>query len=207
MSVFVIRHGETEWSLNGRHTGTTDIPLTDNGRRLADLLRLALSRQTFALVLVSPLQRARETCERSGLGGAAVIDPDLVEWNYGKYEGRTPKQIHEEAPGWLIFRDGCPGGEAPEQVGARVDRVIARARAVEGDVALFAHGHVLRVLAARWLGLPAGGGQHFLLDTGTLGVLGYYRGAPALKTWNAPLVGYVPTIPQRGPEAMARPSR
>jgi probable phosphoglycerate mutase len=207
VSVFVIRHGETEWSLNGRHTGTTDIPLTDNGRRLADLLRLALSRQTFALVLVSPLQRARETCERSGLGGAAVIDPDLVEWNYGKYEGLTPKQIHEEAPGWLIFRDGCPGGEAPEQVGARVDRVIARARAVEGDVALFAHGHVLRVLAARWLGLPAGGGQHFLLDTGTLGVLGYYRGAPALKTWNAPLAGYVQTIPQRGPEAMARPSR
>jgi probable phosphoglycerate mutase len=207
VSVFAIRHGETEWSLNGRHTGTTDIPLTDNGRRVADLLRPALSRYTFALVLVSPLQRARETCELSGLGRAAVIDADLVEWNYGKYEGLTPKQIHETAPGWLIFRDGCPGGEAPEQVGARVDRVIARARAVEGDVALFAHGHVLRVLAARWLGLPAGGGQHFLLDTGTLNVLGYYRGIPAVKTWNAPLVGYSPPIPQRGPEAMARPNR
>jgi probable phosphoglycerate mutase len=207
VSVFVIRHGETEWSLNGRHTGTTDIPLTDNGRRLARQLRPALSGHTFALVLVSPLQRARETCELSGLGGAAVVDSDLVEWNYGKYEGLTPKQIHDEVPGWLIFRDGCPGGEAPEQIGARVDRVIARARAVEGNVALFAHGHVLRVLAARWLGLPAGSGQHFLLDTGTLGVLGYYRGIPALKTWNAPLVGYVPAMPQRGPEAMARPSR
>jgi broad specificity phosphatase PhoE len=207
VSVFAIRHGETEWSLNGRHTGTTDIPLTDNGRRVADLLRPALSRHTFARVLVSPLQRARETCELSGLGGAAVIDADLVEWNYGKYEGLTPKQIHEAAPGWLIFRDGCPGGEAPEQVGARVDRGIARARAVEGDVALFAHGHVLRVLVARWLGLPAGAGQHFLLDTATLSVLGYYRGIPALNTWNAPIAGYLPPIPQRGPEAMARPSR
>jgi broad specificity phosphatase PhoE len=189
VSVFTIRHGETEWSLNGRHTGTTDIPLTDNGRRLAKLLRLPLARYTFALVLVSPLQRARQTCELSGLSDGAIIDPDLVEWNYGKYEGLTPRQIHEEAPGWLIFRDGCPDGEAPGQVGVRVDRVIARARAVEGDVALFAHGHVLRVLVARWLGLPAGAGQHFLLDTGTLSVLGYYRGIPALKTWNAPLVG------------------
>jgi broad specificity phosphatase PhoE len=137
-------------------------------------------------VLVSPLQRARETCERAGLGAKAVIDSDLVEWNYGKYEGLTPKQIHEEAPGWLIFRDGCPGGEAPDQVGARADRAIARARSVEGDVALFAHGHVLRVLVARWIGLPAGAGQHFLLDTGTLNVLGDYRGTPAVKIWNAP---------------------
>jgi len=191
VSVFVVRHGETEWSLNGRHTGTTDIPLTDNGRRLADLLRPVLSQQPFALVLVSPLQRARETCQLSGLGEVAVIDTDLVEWNYGKYEGLTTKQIHETAPGWLIFRDGCPGGETPAEVGARVDRVIARARQVVGDVALFAHGHVLRALVARWLGLPAGGGQHFLLDTGTLSVLGDYRGIPAVKTWNAPLAGYV----------------
>jgi broad specificity phosphatase PhoE len=207
VSVFTIRHGETEWSLNGRHTGTTDIPLTDNGRRLAELLGRVLTREAFALVLVSPLQRARETCELAGLGGTAIIDADLVEWNYGEYEGLTPRQIHEAAPGWLIFRDGCPGGEAPGQVGARVDRVIARARAVDGDVALFAHGHVLRVLVARWLGLPAGAGQHFLLDTATLSVLGYYRGISAVKTWNAPLVGYVPPIAQRGPEAMARPSR
>ena len=156
MNVFAIRHGETAWSLSGQHTGTTDIPLTDNGRRLAERLRPVLARETFALVLVSPLQRARETCELAGLGEAAVIDPDLVEWNYGEYEGLTPKQIRKAAPGWLIFRDGCPGGEAPEQVGARVDRVIARARAVVGDVALFAHGHVLRVLAARWIGLAAG---------------------------------------------------
>jgi broad specificity phosphatase PhoE len=207
MSTFAIRHGETEWSLNGRHTGTTDIPLTANGRRLATQLRPALSRYTFALVLVSPLQRARETCDLSGLGGAAVVDADLREWNYGIYEGLTPAQIHETAPDWLIFRDGCPGGETPEQIGARVDRMIARARAVVGDVALFAHGHVLRVLAARWLGLPPGAGQHFLLDTGTLCVLGDYRGIPALKTWNAPIGGYLPTSPQREPDAMARPGR
>jgi len=206
-SVFTIRHGETEWSLNGRHTGTTDIPLTDNGRRLAELLRPALARQKFSLVLVSPLQRARETCKLAGLADAAVIDRDLVEWNYGAYEGLTPKQIHEKAPGWLIFRDGCPGGETPEQVAARADRVIARARAVEGDVALFAHGHVFRVLVARWVGLFASAGQHFLLDTGTLSVLGYYRGIPAVKTWNASLVGYVPPPAQRELEAMARPSR
>ena len=186
MNVFAIRHGETAWSLSGQHTGMTDIPLTDKGRRLAERIRPVLAREKFVLVLVSPLQRARETCERAGLGAKAVIDSDLVEWNYGKYEGLTPKQIHEEAPGWLIFRDGCPGGEAPDQVGARADRAIARARAAEGDVALFAHGHVLRVLVARWIGLPAGAGQHFLLDTGTLNVLGYYRGTPAVKIWNAP---------------------
>jgi probable phosphoglycerate mutase len=190
MSVFAIRHGETEWSLDGRHTGTTDIPLTDNGRRLADLLRPALAGQAFALVLTSPLQRARETCERAGLGGAAVVDADLVEWSYGEYEGRTTAQIHAAAPGWLIFRDGCPGGETPAQVGARADRVIARARAAGGDVALFGHGHALRVLAARWVGLPPGAGQHFLLDTGTLSVLGDYRGIPAVKTWNAPVANW-----------------
>jgi broad specificity phosphatase PhoE len=187
VNVFAIRHGETAWSLNGRHTGTTDIPLTDNGRRLAERLRPVLAKETFALVLVSPMQRARETCELAGLGTAAVIDPDLVEWNYGEYEGLTPKQIHEKAPGWLIFRDGCPGGDTPEQVGARVDRVIARAHTVAGDVALFAHGHVLRVLVARWIGLSARAGEHFLLDTGSLCILGYYRGIPAVKVWNGPL--------------------
>jgi broad specificity phosphatase PhoE len=188
VNVFAIRHGETEWSLSGQHTGTTDIPLTDNGRRLAERMRPVLARETFALVLVSPLQRACETCELTGLGAAAVIDSDLVEWNYGAYEGLTPQQIRATAPGWLIFRDGCPGGEAPDQVGARVDRVIARARAASGDVALFAHGHVLRVLAARWLGLAAGAGAHFMLDTGTLSVLGYYCDVPALRIWNGPLV-------------------
>ena len=186
--MFAIRHGETAWSLSGQHTGTTDIPLTANGRRLAERMRPVLAKEAFARVVTSPLRRARETCVLVGLGETAAVDPDLVEWNYGKYEGLTPRQIHEAAPGWLIFRDGCPDGEAPDEVGARVDRVIARARAVEGDVALFAHGHVLRVLAARWIGLPASAGQHFLLDTGTLNILGYYRGIPAVKTWNAPVL-------------------
>ena len=205
MSVIAIRHGETEWSLNGRHTGTTDIPLTDNGRRLAERLRPVLSGRAFALVFVSPLQRARETCRLAGVAAHAIVEPDLVEWNYGKYEGLTPKEIDRQAPGWLIFRDGCPGGETPEQVGARADRVIARARAVDDDVALFAHGHLLRVLVARWLGLPPHAGQHFLLDTGTLNILDYYRGIPAVKTWNAPLVGYVSPIVERGSEAMTEP--
>ena len=189
MSVFAIRHGETAWSLTGQHTGVTDLPLTDNGRWLAERMRPMLAGQTFALVLTSPLRRASETCALVGLGDGAVVDSDLVEWNYGEYEGLTPKQIHEGAPGWLIFRDGCPGGETPAQVGERVDRVIARVRAVEGNVALFSHGHLLRVLGARWLGLPVLAGQHFLLDTGTLNILGYYRGIPALKTWNAPVIG------------------
>jgi probable phosphoglycerate mutase len=188
VNVFAIRHGETAWSLSGQHTGTTDIPLTDNGRRLAERMRPVLAKQAFALVLCSPMQRARGSCELAGLGNKAVIDHDLAEWNYGEYEGLTPRQIHESAPGWLIFRDGCPGGESPEEVAARADRVIARARAAEGDAALFAHGHVLRVLAARWIGLPAGSGQHFLLDTGTLCVLGYYRDIPAVKVWNGPLI-------------------
>jgi probable phosphoglycerate mutase len=131
--------------------------------------------------------RARETCELAGLGKNAVIDFDLNEWNYGDYEGLTPKQIQEVAPRWLLFQDGCPGGESPEQVGARVDRVIARIRGADGDIALFAHGHVLRVLAARWIGLPPSGGQHFLLNTGTLSVLGYYREIPAVRIWNGPL--------------------
>ena len=189
MNVFAIRHGETAWSLSGQHTGTTDIPLTDNGRRLAERLQSVLAREVFALVLCSPMQRARATCELAGLGNDAVIDPDLAEWNYGEYEGLTSAQIHDTWPVWLVFRNGCPGGETPEQVGVRTDRVIARARAVEGNVALFAHGHVLRVLAARWIGLPAGSGQHFLLDTGTLCVLGYYRDIPAVKVWNGPLIG------------------
>lgn len=188
MNVFAIRHGETAWSRSGQHTGTTDIPLTDNGRRLAKRMRPVLAAEAFALVLCSPMQRARETCELAGLGDKAVIDFDLVEWNYGEYEGLTPKHVQETAPGWLIFRDGCPGGEAPEQVGARVDRVIARSRAVAGNTALFAHGHLLRVFAARWIGLPASGGQHFLLNTGTLCVLGYYHEIPAVRIWNGPLL-------------------
>jgi probable phosphoglycerate mutase len=174
--------------LSKQHTGTTDIPLTDNGRRRADRLRPVLGKESFTLVLTSPLQRARETCELSGLGARAVIDSDLLEWNYGDYEGLTPEQIHQKAPGWLIFRDGCPKGETPADVGTLVDRVITRAREAGGDVALFAHGHVLRVLAARWIGLPASDGQRFQLYTGTLNVLAYYRGIPAVRIWNGPLV-------------------
>jgi broad specificity phosphatase PhoE len=188
VNLFAIRHGETAWSLSGQHTGTTKIHLTESGRRLAERMRPVLAKNAFALVLCSPMQRARKTCELAGLGDPAVIDDDLVEWNYGEYEGLTANQIRETARDWLIFRDGCPGGESPEQVGARADRVIARARATDGDVALFAHGHVLRVLAARWIGLPAASGQHFLLDTGTLCVLGYYRDIPAVRVWNGPLL-------------------
>ena len=188
MNVFVIRHGETEWSLSGQHTSTTDIPLTENGRRAAQLMRPVLAQHRFALVLASPLRRARETCELAGLGDAVTLDDDLVEWNYGKYEGLTYAEIQALAPGWGIFRDGCPGGERPDEVGARADRVIVRAREAGGDIALFAHGHVLRVLAARWLGLPAAAGEHFLLDTSTLSILADYRGMPAVRTWNQPLM-------------------
>jgi broad specificity phosphatase PhoE len=186
--VYLIRHGETAWSLSGQHTGTTDIPLTDNGRRVATLLQPVFAQETFALVLTSPLQRARETCALAGLGERAEIERDLMEWHYGEYEGLTSSQIHTTRPGWMVFSDGCPGGESPDQVGARVDRVIARLRAVEGPSALFAHGHVLRVLAARWLGLRATEGSRFLLDTATLNILGFYRGIPAVQRWNAPLV-------------------
>ena len=183
----IARHGETEWTLSGQHTGRTDIPLTERGRDDARLLAPLLSTADFALVLSSPLGRARETCELAGLGDRMQLEPDLVEWNYGDYEGLTSKQIKRTAPNWMVFTDGCPGGETPEQVGARADRVIARIRPVAGRVALFAHGHLLRVLAARWIGCPPSAGQHFLLDTSTVGVLGYYQGVPAVKRWNAPV--------------------
>jgi broad specificity phosphatase PhoE len=185
--VFLVRHGETEWSLNGRHTGITDIPLTDHGRQVAKLLRPILAKESFSLALTSPLQRARETCRLAGFEDVGHIEPDLMEWNYGRYEGLTPAEIHATAPGWLLFRDGAPDGEQPDEIGARVDRVIEKARAVTGDVIVFAHGHVLRVLAARWVGLPSSEGQHFLLDTATMNILSYYRGIPAIKRWNAPV--------------------
>ncbi|HKR35117.1 MAG TPA: histidine phosphatase family protein [Steroidobacteraceae bacterium] len=183
--IYLIRHGETEWSLAGKHTGVSDIPLTEHGRQQARLLRQELVATNFERVLTSPLRRARETCELAGLAERAEIDPDLMEWNYGGYEGLTSEQIHVDRPGWTIFNDGGgPGGETPEQVGVRVDRVIARVRAVSGDVILFAHGHVLRVLAARWLGLAPSAGAHFLLDTATLCVLSSHGGIPAFKRWN-----------------------
>jgi broad specificity phosphatase PhoE len=182
--VYLIRHGETEWSLTGQHTGITDIPLTENGRRLAKRLQSFLAKQSFVMVLTSPLKRARETCELSGLGAAAQIDNDLMEWNYGEYEGLTSREIRQKVPGWLLFDHGSPGGETPEQVGERADRIIARARRQQGNVALFAHGHLLRMVAARWLGFAAGAGRHFLLDTGTLSILRYYQAIPAIKEWN-----------------------
>lgn len=185
--IYVIRHGETEWSLSGQHTGVTDIPLTENGRDLAKLLHPVLSKESFALVLTSPLRRAKETCTLSGLGDQAEVDSNLMEWNYGDYEGLTTNEIHKKTPGWLLFTDGAPGGEAPEQVGERADQVIKRVRAVKGNVALFAHGHIFRVLVARWIDLPSEDGRKFLLGTGTLNILSYYRGVPAIKTWNAPL--------------------
>ncbi len=185
--IYVIRHGETEWSLSGQHTGVTDIPLTENGRNLAKLLHPVLAKESFALVLTSPLRRAKETCKLSGLGDQAEVDSNLMEWNYGDYEGLTPNEIHKKTPGWLLFTDGAPGGEAPEQVGERADQVIKRVRAVKGNVALFAHGHIFRVLVARWIDLPSEDGRKFLLGTGTLNILSYYRGVPAIKTWNAPL--------------------
>lgn len=183
--IYLVRHGETEWSLSGQHTGITDIPLTENGRRMATLFKPLFIKEKLALVLTSPLQRARVTCELAGLGKQAEVDSNLMEWNYGQYEGVTTEQIHVKWPDWMIFKEGCPGGESPNQVGDRVDQVIAKIRAVKGNVALFAHGHILRVLVARWLGFPVEAGCHFMLDTGTLSVLSYYRGFPAVERWNA----------------------
>jgi broad specificity phosphatase PhoE len=185
--IFVVRHGETEWSLSGRHTGVTDLPLTEHGRQVARRLRPLLAARPFALVLTSPLGRARETCALAGLGERAQIEPDLHEWRYGAFEGLTRAEIWAQQPGWVIFRDGAPGGETPAELAARVDRVIARVRAAPGDVALFAHGHVLRALAARWMGLGVAVGQSLLLDTATLSILAHGGDGPALETWNAPL--------------------
>lgn len=185
--VWLIRHGETEWSRSGRHTGITDLPLTERGREAATALAPLLAEQAFALVLTSPLKRARETCELAGLGDRAQVERDLLEWNYGEYEGLTNTEIQERTSGWMLFTDGAPGGEGPGDVSRRVDRVIGRARATAGNVIMVAHGHVLRALAARWLGLPVAAGRHFQLDTGTVNVLSSYRGAPAIKRWNAPV--------------------
>jgi probable phosphoglycerate mutase len=186
--IFLIRHGETAWTLSGQHTGVTDIPLTENGRAAAAELRGVLTRIDFGLVLTSPLRRARETCELAGFAGRCEADRDLVEWNYGEYEGLTSAQIQANAPGWMLFEDGCPGGETAGEVASRTDRVIARLRGLEMDVVLFAHGHVLRAFVARWLGLAVSAGSHFLLDPATVSVVSDYHGAPAVKRWNAPLL-------------------
>src|SRR5258706_14583382 len=185
--IYLLRHGETEWSRNGKRPGVTDVPLLEHGRATAARLKAALGKQNFAMVLSSPLQRARQTCELAGGGDKATLEPDLMEWNYGEYEGLTTKQIQQNRPGWSVFHDGCPGGETPEQVSARADRVIAKIRAANGHVAGFAHSHILRGMAARWVNLPVLLGENFLLDTATLNVLGYYYDTAALKIWNAPL--------------------
>jgi broad specificity phosphatase PhoE len=184
--VYLARHGETEWTLSHRHTGLTDIPLTQRGERNARRLGERLKDHTFARVFTSPLQRAKRTCELAGFAAVAEVAPELVEWNYGDYEGKTTTDIRKGRPAWGLFRDGCPGGESVAQVGARADGVIARLRALDRDVLLFSSGHFLRVLAARWLGLEAGAGRLFYLSTATLSILGYEHthSEPALLLWN-----------------------
>ncbi|HXA52279.1 MAG TPA: histidine phosphatase family protein [Candidatus Acidoferrum sp.] len=185
-TVYLGRHGETAWTITGQHTGRTDLPLTPNGERDAIRLGIRLKGMKFAKVLTSPLQRAAVTCDLAGFGEVAVVDPDLVEWNYGDYEGLTTAEILAKQPDWQLFRDGCSGGESPEQVGARADRVIRKSRDVEGDVLIFSSGHILRVLAARWLGLEPAGGRFFILSTASLSALGYERvpSQPVIRLWN-----------------------
>ena len=185
-AIHVIRHGETAWTASRQHTGLTDIPLTELGERQARRFGEHLRGRTFARVFSSPLQRARRTCELAGFGEVAQMDPDLVEWNYGDYDGLTTVQILQQRPGWQLFRDGCPGGESVAAVGTRADRVIARLRALEGDALLFSSGHFLRAIAARWLGLDASCGRLFLLSTTTLSILGYEhdQSDPVLRLWN-----------------------
>jgi probable phosphoglycerate mutase len=182
----LVRHGETAWSLSGQHTGLTDLPLLEAGEQAARRLGERLRGCPFAKVLSSPLQRAWRTCEMAGFGAVAEADADALEWDYGDYEGRTGAQIRQAAADWSLFRDGCPGGESPAMVAARADRLIARARAVDGDVLLFSSGHILRMIAARWLGLPAALGAPFVLGTASLSVLGYehHRNEAVLRSWN-----------------------
>jgi probable phosphoglycerate mutase len=182
--VVLVRHAETEWSAAGRHTGRTDIPLTDEGRATARALSGRLAAWQFVRVLVSPLRRARETCELSAPGAHAEVREDLAEWDYGEYEGLTTPEIHASRPDWSLWRDGCPGGETPEQVGRRADRVIAELRTVEGDVAVFSHGHMLRVLGARWIELAPAAGGRLALSAGAISVLGYERDTAVLARWN-----------------------
>ncbi len=184
--IYLARHGETAWSLSGQHTGLTDLPLTERGERDAGALGGRLRGLALAKVFTSPLRRASRTCELAGFGATAEIDRDLVEWDYGEYEGRTSTEIHAERPDWQLFRHGVPGGETLEQIGARADRVVNRVRALGGDVLIFSSGHFLRVLAARWLGLDASAGRHFLLRTASLSALGYEHdlSEPVIRLWD-----------------------
>jgi probable phosphoglycerate mutase len=183
--IWLIRHGETAWTISGAHTGLTDIPLTPNGEQQALAIRDRLHGREFALVLSSPLMRARETCRLAGYGECAEDDLDLVEWNYGAYEGLATPEIWKERPGWNLWRDGVPEGETVEEVGERARRVIARARHAGGDVAIFAHGHLLRILTACWLGLPPDCGRLFALSTATISLLGRERETHVIFSWNA----------------------
>jgi len=184
--VYLVRHGETAWSLTGQHTGCTDLSLTERGERDARRLGEKLAGLAFAKVFSSPMQRAARTCELAGFGGAVEIDRDLVEWNYGRYEGLRTVEIHAKHPDWHLFRDGCPDGELPDQVGIRADHVVSRARAIHGDVLIFSSGHFLRVLAARWLGLEPAAGRFFMLNTGCVSILGYENNLsqPVIRLWN-----------------------
>jgi probable phosphoglycerate mutase len=186
--IHLIRHGETDWSLSGRHTGRTDIPLTARGEQQARELGARLAGIDFAHVFTSPLERARRTCEAAGFGSALRIEPDLVEWHYGDYEGVTTAEIVSGRPGWNVFLHGCPGGESPDDVGRRADRVRARLRSLAGEVAVFAHGHFLRALAARWIELPVAAGRHLLLSTASVSTLAFEHDSadePAIALWNA----------------------
>ena len=184
--VYLARHGETAWTLTGQHTGVTDLPLTARGEAEAVRLGERLKGLAFAEVLTSPLRRAVRTCDLAGFGFAAEIEPDLIEWNYGTYEGRTSAEIRAQRPDWQIFRDGCPGGESPDQIGERADRVVRRVRSIQGNVLLFSSGHFLRVLAARWLGLEPGAGRYFLLRTASLSAVGYEHDSsePVIRLWD-----------------------
>lgn len=182
--IWLMRHGETEWSVSGAHTSRTDLPLLPSGIKQAQELAGKLKNQKFALVLVSPMQRAQETCRLAGLGAVAETTDDLKEWDYGAYEGRSTADIHKDNPNWSLWRDGVPNGESVEQVGARVQRVIQRCLKVDGNVALFAHGHVLRILTAVWLGLPPHDGQLFALSTGTMSELGFEHEYRVIRRWN-----------------------
>ena len=184
--LYLARHGETAWSLSGQHTGRTDLPLTERGEQNARRLGGRLNGLTFAKVFTSPLQRAARTCDLAGFKTAAEVDHNLLEWDYGQYEGRRSAEIRAERPDWDLFREGCPGGEFPEQVRARADAIVTRVRTIEGNVLLFSSGHILRVLAARWLGLESDAARYFLLDTASLSILGYEhnRSAPVIRLWN-----------------------
>ena len=182
--IVLVRHGETEWSASGRHTSHTDLPLTEDGRQAATKLRGPLQAHGFELVLTSPLRRAQETCELAGFGARAELDAAAQEWEYGDYEGMTTPEILEQRPDWNLWRDGCPEGESPEDIGRRADSLLARFAEVEGEALIFAHGHILRVLTARWLGFGPEAGARFKLEAGAISILGYERDTEALVSWN-----------------------